>query len=85
MQNKKIVPKTCSFCGNQIVENMKAVRNKNGEFICSDCISKCYGWAFGKDTKHDHAKANTENLSSIPKPKEIKAFLDEYVIGQEAA
>ena len=82
---------TCIFCGRDLASfpNMKFVQSGiPGMGICFDCNDKIYDTV--KDLKEKNVKKNTnikEFLKSIKtyKPKEIKAKLDEYVIGQDAA
>ena len=83
MTGIKIIPKNCSFCGKKIPDNKKAVRSKSKEFICEDCILKCYRWAFSGEITEENG--GIENGANIPKPKEIKEYLDGYVVGQEKA
>src|SRR4030042_1692862 len=69
----------CSFCGRNAEEfELKFIRGYKAN-ICTDCVIKAHD-AIIKTEKND-----TVNLSKIelPKPKEIKDFLDLYVIGQE--
>jgi len=71
----------CSFCGRNTEEfDLKFVRGYNSN-ICSDCIKKAF------DAVKKSEKANKENfqLDEIPTPKELKEFLDMYVVGQEDA
>ncbi|HJV46916.1 MAG TPA: ATP-dependent Clp protease ATP-binding subunit ClpX [Bacillota bacterium] len=70
---------TCSFCG-QTGDQGKPMFQGKGAFICGDCIIN------GAATvKQMMSSDSTVNLEDIPKPKEIKALLDEYVVGQELA
>ncbi len=72
----------CSFCGRNLEEyNLKFVRGFNCS-ICSDCIKK--GYTAVKSTETDGVLNSLED-SKLPSPKEIKGFLDQYVIGQEDA
>ena len=68
----------CSFCGKA---NTYLVQGDNGAFICPDCAAAA-GEIF--QTTASSQKPKTD-LTKVPKPHEIKAFLDQYVIGQEAA
>lgn len=71
---------TCSFCGKKQGQVRKLVAGHN-VFICDECIAVCnemLAEEFGQDD-------NQELRSDLPKPKEIKEILDEYVIGQEEA
>ena len=70
---------TCSFCGKKQSQVKKLIAGHN-VFICDECIALC-NEMLEKDLKGPAEEALTE----LPKPKEIKAILDEYVIGQEDA
>jgi ATP-dependent Clp protease ATP-binding subunit ClpX len=52
----------------------------NYGYICSDCINLGYNTI----TEKENATLNENIMKSIPKPREIKEFLDQYVIGQDA-
>ena len=78
LQNKEI----CSFCGRNAEEfSLNFVRGYNSN-ICSDCIQKAYDAV--KRLKPDK-KDEFELPNELPLPKEIKEFLDQYVVGQEHA
>ncbi len=71
---------TCSFCGKNQDQVRKLIAGPS-VYICDDCVQIC------KDIIDDEL-GNLETPDgdlSLPKPKEIKEFLDEYVIGQELA
>lgn len=70
----------CSFCG-KTQEQVKRLVAGPGVYICDECIELCSEII---EEEFEEAKADTE-LNDIPKPKEIKEILDQYVIGQEAA
>ena len=70
----------CSFCGKS-QEQVKRLVAGPGVYICDECIELCSEII---EEEFEEAKADTE-LNDIPKPKEIKAILDQYVIGQEDA
>ena len=67
----------CSFCGKSEKE-VKKILSGPGVYICDECIETCN--RILDDEEFDNG---FETESDLPKPKEIKAFLDEYVIGQE--
>lgn len=72
----------CSFCGRNIEEyDLKFVRGFNCN-ICSDCIKK--GYTAVKSTESNSVMDSLDN-ETLPPPKEIKEFLDQYVVGQEEA
>ena len=70
----------CSFCG-KTQEQVKRLVAGPGVYICDECIELCSEII---EEEFEEAKADTE-LNDIPKPKEIREILDQYVIGQEAA
>ncbi len=70
----------CSFCGKSEDEVQRLISGP-GVYICNECIDLCNGIMEGD---FEHSQPNLD-ISELPKPKEIKAFLDDYVIGQEAA
>ena len=77
----------CSFCGKpqSLVNRLIA---GNGSYICDDCIRLCMNII---DETYDPGEMDTGSVSfglterEIPKPAEIKARLDDYIIGQERA
>ncbi|NLM13996.1 MAG: ATP-dependent Clp protease ATP-binding subunit ClpX [Epulopiscium sp.] len=70
----------CSFCGkNQ--EQVRRLIAGPGVYICDECIELCSEII---EEEFDELPENSE-VSKLPKPKEIKAALDEYVIGQDKA
>ena len=74
--------KVCSFCGRSEREVPLMITGMNG-FICSDCAQQAYRIvmdALPSEKKNDDLGFK---LSDLPKPKDIKAYLDEYVIGQD--
>lgn len=72
----------CSFCGKSQDQVRKLIAGPNGAYICDDCIDICAEIVedeFEEDMPHEDLDIN------LYKPEEIKAFLDEYVIGQDEA
>jgi ATP-dependent Clp protease ATP-binding subunit ClpX len=70
----------CSFCGKSQKEVKKLIAGPT-VYICDECIGLCNDIIAEEIEKEDRFPA----LAAIPKPKEIKAILDDYVIGQERA
>ncbi|GEM86815.1 ATP-dependent Clp protease ATP-binding subunit ClpX [Meiothermus granaticius] len=69
---------TCSFCGRKHPEVAHLIESPLGEvFICNECITRA------RELLENESKAAFAGPSHLPKPTEIKAFLDQYVIGQE--
>lgn len=70
----------CSFCGRKKSETNLLIAGMNAH-ICDKCIEQAHGIVEEEITEH-----RTDNLSKelvLKKPKEIKDFLDEYIIGQD--
>ncbi len=74
----------CSFCGKTQDQVRKLIAGTNNVFICDECIDLC---AEILEEELEDQEQNSSDLNDINllKPKEIKAFLDEYVIGQDDA
>ena len=73
----------CSFCGRREDEVPLLLTGQDG-YICSDCVSAASEMV--EDILRQTKPATAvPTLSGAPKPKEIKAFLDQYVIGQDRA
>ena len=75
--------KACSFCGRSEKEVRLLITGING-FICEDCAEQAYR-IVQDNTPHEKASNEKFKLKKVPKPKEIKAYLDDYVIGQDEA
>ena len=77
--------KTCSFCGRSEKDVQLLITGLNGN-ICNNCTEQAYRIlqesAVGAMKKKDEKAAKA---LKVPKPKEIKAYLDQYVIGQDDA
>lgn len=71
----------CSFCGKSQDEVYKMVTGPGGVCICDECIKACNNIISDQKRKENI----TFNLEKIPSPKEIKKYLDQYIIGQEKA
>lgn len=67
----------CSFCGKSEDEVQKLILGQ-GAYICNECVGTC-------NMILDAMPSAYSDSSDLPKPKEIKEFLDQYVIGQEKA
>lgn len=73
----------CSFCGRPETEVGFLITGVNG-CICDSCSEQAY--EIVKEAMHHQKQgAGNLNLSELPKPKDIKEFLDQYVIGQDDA
>ena len=80
-----MIKKQCNFCGRSEREVKLLITGVNG-CICEDCAVQAYQVAtangYGPDAKK---KGSPFQLKRVPKPKEIKEHLDQYVIGQDEA
>ena len=75
----------CSFCGKPQASVRKIVAGP-GVYICDECISLCNAVLEEEGFLDDEVERYTlTDDNNIPSPKEIKEFLDDYVIGQEKA
>lgn len=75
--------KRCSFCGRTEDEVCFLITGVNG-CICDSCAEQAH--EIVKEAMHHQGQGPTDlNLSELPKPKDIKEFLDQYVIGQDDA
>ena len=73
----------CSFCGRTENQVNYLIPSQSGVYICDNCVFACSQLI---DDYESSIKNEKEiSLSELPRPKEIKAALDEYVIGQDAA
>lgn len=81
--------KVCSFCGRGEKEVRLLITGLNG-YICEDCAAQAYqivqstGLAESDPMKKD-GNGDKFKIKKVPKPKEIKDYLDEYIIGQDDA
>ncbi len=90
MTKKKI--ESCAFCGRKATETEVLIPSAitPGVYLCSDCADSIHDIlqeyrgesSSRKGARHDNAMPA---LESIPKPREIKEYLDQYVIGQDSA
>ncbi len=76
----------CSFCGKRNDQVRKILSGPNGVYICDECIELC-NELINEEFEEELSRAPLPSLNEINllKPKEIKKFLDEYVIGQDEA
>lgn len=80
--------KVCNFCGRGEREVRLLITGVNG-FICETCARQAYEIALMqgacKEITSNKQQVSTFKLKKVPKPREIKAYLDEYIIGQDEA
>ncbi len=76
MANKEEQKISCSFCGKS--DNMAQLIAGPGVYICSDCVRACC------DLLKDNP-AEAETFDRLPTPMEMKAYMDNYIVGQDDA
>lgn len=80
--------KVCSFCGRSEKEVKLLITGLNG-YICESCAQQAYQIVQSTGVVEKDENENTEKsefkLKKVPKPKEIKKYLDQYIIGQDEA
>jgi ATP-dependent Clp protease ATP-binding subunit ClpX len=76
--------KVCSFCGRSEKEVRLLITGING-FICEDCAKQAYDIIQSTGVLAPKAGEGKFVLKEVPKPVEIKKYLDEYIIGQDQA
>ena len=77
-------PNQCSFCGRNKNEVSVLVSGQNG-FICNYCIEQAHTIVKETDEQENKNHSSVKTSAQLKKPREIKEFLDEYVIGQDQA
>lgn len=77
--------KKCSFCGRSEADVRLLITGLTG-YICEDCAQQANNIVLESGILGDKdEKFNDIDIKKVPKPKEIKAYLDEYIIGQDEA
>ncbi|WP_018464894.1 ATP-dependent Clp protease ATP-binding subunit ClpX [Segatella paludivivens] len=80
--------KVCSFCGRGENEVKLLITGLNG-YICENCAHQAYeivqSAGLADEEQHNGGKENSFKINKVPKPKDIKKYLDEYIIGQDEA
>ncbi len=75
----------CSFCGKRQDQVQRMLAGMNGAFICDACVDLCAEIMDEEEGMAEPADYAEEQGINLLKPKEIKEFLDQYVVGQEEA
>lgn len=75
----------CSFCGKTQEQVRKLIAGPGGAYICDECVDVCAEIIEEEFEEEDIAGYEDEEQINLLKPEELKAFLDEYVIGQDQA
>ena len=76
------VKQYCSFCGKSEDEVLKLIAGPNGVTICDECIEECNDIL---DREYAEADSPKKEFFSLLTPEEIKARLDDYIVGQDGA
>ncbi|MDR3342203.1 MAG: ATP-dependent Clp protease ATP-binding subunit ClpX [Treponema sp.] len=74
------VDRCCSFCGKSADMARRLIAGPNDVFICDECVDVCR-----KILSEEDRDLSTQFTGDIPTPKEIKAYLDQFIIGQDNA
>lgn len=77
-------PNECSFCGRQKNETQILFSGMNG-YICNHCIEQAHSMIESSTNQTKTSSHKDDDISELKKPREIKVFLDQYVIGQDQA
>jgi len=72
----------CSFCGKSASQSDTLIEGPNKVFICPECVELCHN-IIRQDRKR--TGRSSIGLEGMPRPREIKEYLDQYVIGQDHA
>ena len=83
-------PRLCSFCGRPESQVTYLIPSMDGGYICDMCVEACHEMIAdvtenAEQTAQSSGGGNNLSLANLPRPAQIKASLDEYVIGQEQA
>ena len=83
MPNKNDERIRCSFCGKPQDQVRKLLSGPNGVYICDECVDLC-SEILDEEFSQDEGGKELQGINLL-KPKEIRKFLDEYIIGQDEA
>ncbi|MBQ3683712.1 ATP-dependent protease ATP-binding subunit ClpX [Succinimonas sp.] len=76
----------CSFCNKSQYEVARLIKGGDDVYICNECVDLCNDIISKDQKKKQNEKTDyLEDLKKLPAPRDLKAHLDEYVIGQEKA
>ncbi len=80
--NSRRTKAICSFCGRSGTQADTLIEGPDNVFICPECVELCHNII-----KQNRRQVGTRRISAkeTPKPREIKEYLDQYVIGQDHA
>ena len=80
---REVRRRCCSFCGRNEHQVQFLIPSASGAYICDNCVDACSELIY--EQLHQDRDEFLLSESSLPTPKEIKATLDEYIIGQDDA
>jgi len=81
--NTKKPKAICSFCGRSASQADTLIEGPNKVYICPECVELCHNII--RQNRKQTSRTIGTSLKEMPKPKQIKEYLDQYVIGQEHA
>ena len=79
-----MIHRNCSFCDAQESEANPLIAGNN-VYICKNCVFSAYKIMFGDEESNKESEALVDAVTTLMTPKELDAFLGEYIIGQEGA
>ncbi len=74
----------CSFCGKSVSQVKKLIAGP-GVYICNECVDLCMDLLHSREPQEDKKDEKLYDQDGLPKPKQIKDILDQYIVGQERA
>ena len=80
MARLRNIERICSFCGKSADMARRLIAGPNEVFICDECVEVCR-----KILSEEDHELSSQFTDDIPTPREIKMYLDQFVIGQDAA
>lgn len=75
----------CSFCGKNRHYVASMIEGPNGLFICNECVDASYDAIHAEEEDDTETKVAKKRKTKIPTPVKIKEYLDQYIVGQDAA
>src|SRR5579859_7739316 len=74
---------TCSFCGKSSRDVGPMVEGPSDVYICANCVDLAHNII--RQEKRKQSSSSAPSFGSIPSPRHVKEFLDQYVVGQQYA
>ncbi len=84
MADNRSTERRCCFCGRTERQAEVLIPSPTGFYICNQCVWAC-SEILEEFEEENRPEAELPELSELPKPKDIKTILDDYVIGQDSA